>query len=167
MRQWPPQCGNTSMAEPCEDTGIEEITFKLLKDAGFRGLGSVEYKRDQRSGQLLIIEPTVGRVNLQSAIAYAAGVNMPYFALCDMLGLKLPKLNIPSRHFHWLCEPHELLNVRHQIRSGEFSTFGWLRSLRGRRYYALFEWSDPMPLVHYFCKSLKTMVKRLVTLGRP
>jgi len=75
IRQWPPGTGSISMAVPTEDPGIGEISLKLFKDLNVSGFGSVEYKRDSESGRLVIMEPTVGRVNLQSAIIDAAGVS--------------------------------------------------------------------------------------------
>jgi predicted ATP-grasp superfamily ATP-dependent carboligase len=151
IRQWPPGTGSTSMAVPTEDPGIGEISLKLFKDLNVSGFGSVEFKRDAESGRLLIMEPTVGRVNLQSAITDAAGVALPYYALCDMLGLSMPELEKHLRHVKWLCEPYEINNVLRHMRAGRFyALWEYVRSIRGRRRYALFAWNDPMPLFCFF-----------------
>jgi len=159
IRQWPPETGSTSMAVPSEDPGIGQISLRLFKDLNVSGFGSVEFKRDAESGRLLIMEPTVGRVNLQSAIADAAEVTLPYYALCDMLGLSLPELKRHPRHVKWLCEPHEINNILRHLRSAEFSALReYMRSIKGRRRYALFAWDDPMPLVYFFYLFLKHKV---------
>ena len=53
----------------------------------YRGLGSMEYKRDPRDNKYYMIEPTVGRADLQSGIADINGLNIPLIAYFDILGL--------------------------------------------------------------------------------
>jgi len=161
IRQWPQETGSTSMAVPSEDMGIGEISLRLFEALDVRGFCSVEYKRDAESGRMLIMEPTVGRVNLQSDITDAAGVAMTYYALCDMLGMNPPVIESHPRQVKWLCEPHEMHNIISHLRSGRASVLReYFHTIRGRRRYALFAWDDPLPLMHFFYRYAKHAVLR-------
>ena len=55
---------------------VSALSRRILGDVGCRGFCSVEYKRDPRTGNFYIIEPTVGRVDLQLGVAIANGVDI-------------------------------------------------------------------------------------------
>src|SRR5215475_4042492 len=54
------------------------------------GLGSMEFKRDVRSGRFFMIEPTVGRADWQEEIATLHGANIPLAAYLHEMGLAVP-----------------------------------------------------------------------------
>src|SRR5699024_4577683 len=62
----------------------------FFRDTGVSGLASMEYKRDRRTGDFYMIEPTVGRTDYQEEVATLNGVNIPLAAYCTKLGLPLP-----------------------------------------------------------------------------
>src|SRR2546421_333726 len=61
----PPAIGNTAVCVPAPEVADELVapTMQFIDRLGYRGLGSLEFKRDRRSGRSLIIEPTVGRTD--------------------------------------------------------------------------------------------------------
>ena len=46
----------------------------------------MEFKRDARTGEFLMIEPTVGRVDWQEEVATLNGVNIPLAAYLHEIG---------------------------------------------------------------------------------
>jgi len=124
---------------------VERLAAEVLASVGFRGIGSVEFKRSSRDGRLYIVEPTVGRVNLQSGIATAAGVNIPFIALCDALGLPLPESGAVRTDQRWLDERSDLDSARYYVQRGSLTRMAWLRSLRGPRTHLYFSLTDPLP----------------------
>jgi predicted ATP-grasp superfamily ATP-dependent carboligase len=85
----PPEVGSTGI---CVDAGehtdaVARETERFIAAAGYRGIGSVEFKRDRRTGVFVIVEPTIGRTDWQEEIATQCGVNLPlqsYLAECGL-----------------------------------------------------------------------------------
>jgi D-aspartate ligase len=75
----PPNVGSTGI---CVEAGeqaaaVADEAQRFIRAAAFRGIGSIEFKRDRRTGRLVIVEPTIGRPNWQEEIATQCGVNLP------------------------------------------------------------------------------------------
>lgn len=142
IRQWPPLCGNTSAAVPFPDSGISDSAGRLLASAGCAGFGSVEYKRDPRSGQYLITEPTVGRPDSQTGLALGNGVDLVSRAYSHLTGIALPEGSPPARPRRWIAFAEDRKAARHYHRMGQLTVGGYLRSLRGPRIYAVWHPRD-------------------------
>jgi D-aspartate ligase len=84
----PPRVGSTALCTEAEDpTGeLVRLTQRYLSTVGYVGIGGLEFKRDQRSGRFIIVEPTVGRTDWQAEIATLCGVNLPLAAYRTALG---------------------------------------------------------------------------------
>jgi len=74
--QWPPLGGSTAICTNLDNPEIEAISRDLMKNAGLRGLGSLEFKFNRNNQTYQITEPTIGRNNYQSRIAVCAGHNI-------------------------------------------------------------------------------------------
>ncbi|GAY12227.1 hypothetical protein [Pseudonocardia sp. N23] len=101
--QWPVGTGCTALATTATDEELHTLTSDLLDAAGHIGVGSLEVKRSTADGKLYITEPTVGRPNLQSNVATAAGINLTLLQYRDALGLDLPVMPAP-RPAVWIHE---------------------------------------------------------------
>lgn len=148
LRQWPPETGQSSLGEECRNDLVREETLRFFQAAGFCGLGYLEMKRDQRSGQYFLVEPNIGRPTGRSAIAEAGGVELLYTMYCDALGWPLPTNR--EQHYgqvKWIHLRRDFQSALHYWRRGELTGAEWLRSLRGRKAYALFSWRDPGPFL--------------------
>lgn len=89
----PPSVGSTAICIPETEIAelLEQETRTFLKRVPYRGLGSLEFKRDIRTGKLMIIEPTVGRTDWQEEVATLCGKNLPAIAYCLSLDCELPR----------------------------------------------------------------------------
>lgn len=92
LRSWPPRIGGTASctAAPEFQGELTAQTTDFFRQAGFVGMGSMEYKRDRRDGRFYMIEPTVGRTDFQEEVATIHGVNIPLAAYCHEVGLPPP-----------------------------------------------------------------------------
>jgi predicted ATP-grasp superfamily ATP-dependent carboligase len=81
LLQYPRLTGSTAICVDRPDAELEELTARLFKEAGCRGLASLEVKRSAHDGRYVITEPTVGRPNLQSGAAVLGGVNLHGIAM--------------------------------------------------------------------------------------
>lgn len=146
IRQWPPEIGESSLGEECRNDTVLEEAVKLFKSVRYRGLGYVELKRDECSGQHFIMEPNVGRPTGRSPIAEAGGVELVYTMYCDALGWSLPS-NLVQKYgdAKWISLRRDLQSAFYSLRRGELTFRDWWYSVRGQKAYDLFSWADPWP----------------------
>lgn len=148
LRQWPIESGTSSLGEEVRNDAVLDTAVQLFQRAGYRGLAYVEMKHDRRTGQMVIIEPNVGRPTGRSAIAEAGGVELLYTMYCHVLGLPLPG----SRQqcytgVKWIYLRHDAQSAFAYWRRGELSLRSWWRSWRGRKAYAVWSLRDPGPFI--------------------
>lgn len=135
----PPAVGSTAicMAAPELAEPLCAITRDFLTRVDYRGFGSVEFKRDVRSGRLLIIEPTVGRTDWQEEIATLCGVNLPLLAYQTALKIAPQLDSVPSgKPLVWRSDWRIPLPPKFPPRT---------RVIDGH-----FRWADPLPAVYYY-----------------
>lgn len=133
----PPGVGSTGL---CVDAGehaasLAREALRFIQASGYRGIGSVEYKRDRRSGRFVIVEPTVGRSDWQEEIATQCGVNLPlqaYLADCGLPPEPPTPLAAPQA---WSTS---LFHPRPPLPAGVCLRDGWLRL------------ADPLPGLHHY-----------------
>jgi predicted ATP-grasp superfamily ATP-dependent carboligase len=132
----PPAIGTTALcvAAPEVTPELTAATLEFITRVGYRGLGSLEFKRDRRDGHLLIIEPTVGRTDWQEEIATLCGVNLPLITYCSEAGQPAPPAVEPRLRIAWRSSAGH----RARLASGMRVIDGFSR------------WSDPVPAVHYY-----------------
>ena len=149
LRQWPPEFGVGCLSEEYRDEVVLETTTRLFESVGFRGLGYLEMKRDERTGNSLIVEANIGRPTGRSATAEAAGVELLYAMYCDAVGLPLPAgLTQPYAGTKWIYFVSDIRAAHHQWRRKELTIREWWRSLQGPKVDAVFSAADPLPFVY-------------------
>ena len=100
---WPPAVGTTAscMAAPEAHDELHRLTEAFFAAVSFVGMGSMEYKRDARTGAFFMIEPTVGRVDWQEEVATLNGVNIPLAAYRYETGAAAAPSVIPAQSVIW------------------------------------------------------------------
>jgi len=146
IRSWPPRIGNTASAEPfSDDQPLRELATRFLDATGFSGLGSVEFKRSPDTGAYLLIEPTVGRTDYQSAIAPANGVNIPYVAYCDLLGLPVPAAEPATSLVKWMDTANDHRSALAAIGAVTLTESGYRDSIAPPRVETIYDRDDRGP----------------------
>jgi len=162
LRQWPPGTGTSCLGEECRNDGVLQETVRLFQTAGFHGLAYLEMKRDARTGELVIIEPNVGRPTGRSAIAEAGGVELVYTMYCDATGRPLPEARQQQyRGVKWIYWRRDLQSSWHYWRGGQLTLRQWWRSWRGPKGCAVFSWSDPGPFLADFTRAARLSLERV------
>lgn len=107
---WPPGVGMTASctAAPEVHATLHPLTEAFFAKMSFEGMGSMEFKRDVRTGAFLMIEPTVGRLDWQEEVATLNGVNIPLAAYRHEIGMdagRTPETTVPAiwrdAWMHW------------------------------------------------------------------
>ncbi len=136
----PPMIGNTAVCAAAPEAAAElaHQTQRFVERVGYRGLGSLEFKRDRRSGEFVIIEPTVGRTDWQEEIATLCGINLPLITYRAEAGLP-----VPAPPQSWANSPAWRATLRYRAPHG-------LLPANTRLVDGFWRWSDPLPAVHYY-----------------
>jgi predicted ATP-grasp superfamily ATP-dependent carboligase len=149
LRQWEPVTGRACLAIEARNDVVLETTISLFRSLSYTGLAYLEMKRHAETGEHLIIEPNVGRPTGRAAMAEASGVEFMATMYCDTLGLSLPdRREQQYTGLKWIHFLRDLQASWHHWRSGTLSVGDWLRSLRGRKAFAVFSVRDPLPFFH-------------------
>jgi D-aspartate ligase len=84
----PPRVGCTALcvAAPEEHQALAAQTQAFATCSHYHGIGGLEFKRHRRTGEFVVVEPTVGRTDWQEEIATLCGVNLPVIAYRTALG---------------------------------------------------------------------------------
>ncbi len=136
----PPEIGNTAicMAAPQAADELRALALQFVARVGYRGLGSLEFKRDSRTGRFILIEPTVGRTDWQEEIATLCGVNLPLLTYWAELGRPAVVNAGTVTPVAWRS------SIAHRSPPGAL--------LPGTRVIdGFFRWSDPLPAIQYYC----------------
>ena len=161
LRQWPPEAGDSCLGEECRNDVVLKETVRLFGSVGYRGLGYLELKRDARSKDFFIVEPNIGRPTGRSAIAEAGGVELLYTMYCDATGLPLPEKRAQKYNgVKWIQLRKDCQSALHYWRNGELTLSEWWQSWRGRKAYAVFSWSDPVPFLADLINAARTVFSR-------
>ena len=159
--QWPPQLGNTCIAENVHNNEIERWGRQLFDAVDYRGCGSVEFKFDQRDQTFKITEPTVGRTNLQSGIALLHGSDIPWAYYCDMVGIDYESPAHRSRDVLWSDEGSVLRYVSHYGGRDVFNLTMLKKFLCYKKGFAYFSWRDPMPFIVFVWRMMNVMIGKI------
>lgn len=167
LRQWPPETGTSCLGEECRNDAVLETSIRLFQGVNYHGLGYLEMKRDQRTGQHFIIEPNIGRPTGRSAIAEAGGVELLYTKYCDLANLPLPA-NREQKYegVKWIYLMNDIRSSFYYWRRRELTFREWWQSVRGTKKFAVLSWNDPAPFLHHiwgaFLIVIKAQISRLV-----
>ena len=155
IRQWPPEVGMSCLGEECRNDIVLDTALQLFKGVRLHGIGHLEMKRDERTGQHLIVEAHVVRPTGRSPISEAGGVPLLYTMYCDALGWPLPPN--PGQQYgsvKWIHIRRDIQSALYYWRRHELTIGDWVRSWRGLKAHAVFSWSDPGPFIADLARAL-------------
>jgi D-aspartate ligase len=157
LRQYPRGFGVGTLVETFHQPEVIRRALSFARAIDFRGIGNIEYKKDERTGKYYLVElnPRLWQQNSQAA---ACGIDFPVICYNDLLGLETPRrLEFPDG-VKWLDPLADFQAFVDLRKSGELGMAGWMRSWQGVRAQSLFAWNDVMPFmvdIEYGLKLLK------------
>lgn len=145
IRQYPVEFGRGSIAESFHDPEFSELGLGFFRDINYRGFGTVEFKRDDRDGELKLTDLNprwVKPINLPTA----SGVDFPLIHYLDLAGqAPAPQLTFKAG-VRWLDTVSDLATAVPAIRAQELSPWTWASSLIGVRSFPDFAMDDWGPV---------------------
>jgi predicted ATP-grasp superfamily ATP-dependent carboligase len=143
-RQYPVDFGlSSSFVEAVELPELLGPARRLLELMGLSGMVEVEFKRDVRDGRdkLLDVNP---RAWGWHALCQTCGVDFPLLAYRDALGEPLPECRVRYGP-RWRRLLTDLPAAVVEVRRGESTALGYLRSFAGTTERSVLDARDPLP----------------------
>jgi predicted ATP-grasp superfamily ATP-dependent carboligase len=161
LRQYPVGQGDGSYQVVVRVPEVRDLGDRFFRGMGYRGLGTIEFKKDPRSGVFKLIEVNPRSVSGQ-AMSTAAGMDIPYMAYADIGEVARQE---PTESFR---EPVYFVNERWDVQSflqnrrmGNLTFAGWVRSFLGKKVAcAFFAWDDPGPAARMWGTVLRNALRR-------
>ena len=161
LRIYPLDFGTSSFLVGVRCPEVERMAVDLLERIGYRGTGSVAFKRDARDGKLYVLELN-GRLIGPTIHSLRCGVNLPLLAYLDLTGQSPSPAPPMCPGVRFLDLTPDILVFRELHRRGELGLLEWLRSLASARVYSHFDARDPLP----FLATRRNDLRRAVALAR-
>jgi predicted ATP-grasp superfamily ATP-dependent carboligase len=143
LRQYPLRAGDASAQEICDRPDVAEIGLRLLAVTGHRGPATVEFRRDERDGRLVLMEINARTILGQEMIT-RSGLDVPLIAYHDAKALPLPPAN-PTVPVRWIHLASDYRAFRELRRDGAITSMAWLASIASCRAFAYFALDDLAP----------------------
>ena len=145
-RQHPMDFGHAStFAELVDIPEMQKIAEKFLGLINYYGFAEVEFMQDPRDGNYKLIEVNP-RVWGWHTIAIASGVNLPYLLYQDMIGEEMD-IRLPIDNLKWVRLITDVPTVLSEIIGGRLRIRDYLKSMKGKKEFAVFALNDPLPFL--------------------
>ncbi|MBM3212322.1 hypothetical protein FJZ33_08885 [Candidatus Poribacteria bacterium] len=144
IRQYPTDFGVGTLVESLRYDELKELGLVFFMGIQYRGIGSIEFKKDDRDGRLKMIELNP-RLWQQNCHATRCGMNFPLIQYLDLTGQN-PK---PQTDFiegiKWFDATSDFQAFFDYFRKGQLSPWRWVRSWIDAKAFATFAWDDLGP----------------------
>jgi predicted ATP-grasp superfamily ATP-dependent carboligase len=144
MRVLPLGYGSSCYVHSFCDADLEEVALRLLSGVRYQGLGGLEFKKDPRDGLYKVIEFNT-RYGMWDGLGIKCGVDNPYLAYCDALGLPVEPQRTYPEGIIWVDWQRDVRVFWLLRKQGKLTLRQWLQSLRGEKMWAVYSGDDWRP----------------------
>lgn len=145
-RQFPRDFGRAStFVVAVELPELSELASQLLRAIHYTGLAEVEFMWSVKRARFELLEVNA-RLWAWHGLAISAGLDIPYVAFAEALGLNSP-IGTVRQGTKWVRPWADVRAAAQEILSGTLSIRQYLISLRGKTVFSLFSLSDPIPFI--------------------
>jgi predicted ATP-grasp superfamily ATP-dependent carboligase len=135
----------TTFAELVDIPEMQKIAEQFLSLINYYGIAEVEFMKDPQNGEYKLLEVNP-RVWGWHSLAIAAGVDFPYILYRDMIGEKI-EFKPPLKHLKWVRLTTDIPTVFLEIIKGRMKIADYITSMKGKKEFAVFSFSDPLPFL--------------------
>jgi D-aspartate ligase len=144
IRQWPIKFGVGSVVQSIYYPELLRVGEKLFRDINYRGVGSAEFKLDEKDGKLKLIEINP-RYWQQNILADKCGMNFPLIDYLEVTGQKPKQIVDFGVGIKWMNILSDFKSFLSYRKLGELNSWKWLNSLRGKKVFSVFALDDIIP----------------------
>ncbi len=146
IRQYPVDFGVGTMVESLCYDELRELGLTFFRGIQYRGIGSIEFKRDERDGRLKMIELNP-RLWQQNHHATRCGMNFPLIQYLDLTGQNPEPHTEFTEGIKWFDEMADFRAFWDYFRRGQLMPWTWVRSWIDAKSFATFAWDDLAPFL--------------------
>ncbi len=148
IRTYPNDYGLSCSLRLIKHPEMAAISLDVLKRLRFKGPIKIDYKLDEKSGKLYLLELNP-RYNMWHYIGARAGINLPALAYHYLIDGVAGKVQTDyETDIKWISGIQEWFTFRDMKKQGLISTGQWLASLSGRRIYQTWAGDDLKPVMY-------------------
>ena len=141
IHQNPIHFGIAACAQSIKDEKLMQIGTKLFNAINYRGVGSAEFKYDERDGKTKLIEIN-SRYWQQNALADFCGMNFPlmdYLCATNQEVLKIEKFDTGKKYLNLFSSYQSFKQYR---KVNELTFKRWINDISGKKTIAFFHLDD-------------------------
>lgn len=156
IRQFPVEFGIGTTMESFHDPLVKRIGLDFMENIGYRGIGSIELKLDDRTGKYMMIElnPRLWAQNIQ---ATCAGVNFPLIQYLDVTGQQMGEEPEWRDGVRWMDAFEDAQSFWWYHQRGQMNVTDLIRSWMDVDCAAYFALDDPGPFLCQTGHGVETM----------
>jgi predicted ATP-grasp superfamily ATP-dependent carboligase len=144
MRQHPMDFGTaTTYAMTCDIPQLEELALRILRKMNYYGLSEVEFMFDEKEQVYKLLDINT-RTWAWHTLGAKAGVNFSLLLFQDMHH-ENPLVESFETGVKWIRELTDVIIVITEMAKGSLKFNEYLKSLTGKKEFAVFSWRDPLP----------------------
>ncbi len=156
IRQYPPDAGTILSGHVIPHDELFELADRFIQRLGFYGISNIEFKQDPRDNTFKLMEINA-RPGMWNYSATASGVNLFYYLYSELMGKKYNDVFSSSKELIWTVLSKDFYYSlfgfkRKGYKEYSLSLNDWLKSLKGKKVFAILSFKDPLPclaqLVH-------------------
>ena len=144
IRQQPISYGVGAVVQSVYYPELKEVGEKLFTKIGYRGVGSAEFKLDEKDGRLKLIELNC-RYWQQNILSERCGMNFPFIDYLEVTDQKPKQISSFHKGIKWVNIYMDFDSYISYRRLKELSLREWLNSLRGIKVFSDFASDDILP----------------------
>nr|WP_321497939.1 hypothetical protein [uncultured Methanolobus sp.] len=145
-REHPMGSGTATLAESINTPEIIQSGHKFLKYIDYYGISEIEFKKDSRDGKYKLIEMNA-RSWLWISLARRAGVDFASMLYSDMQDKTYYGNETFTENIIWMHIYTDLWISLKEILGGRLKLKDYLNSIKPKKEFAVFSYSDPLPFI--------------------
>jgi D-aspartate ligase len=125
-RQFPIDFGIGTFMRSVNSPELSMLGQKFFDGIGYTGIGSIEFKKDEKDGNYKLIElnPRFWQQNIQATYA---GINFPYINYLDCIGIQVEQNLKFKEGISWVALEEDFRSFLANRKRGEISLSKWLK----------------------------------------
>jgi len=163
LRQWPIEAGLSTYAISTNNRELISLGRKYCEGIGYTGVGSMQFKYDDRDGQLKLIELNP-RLWLTNILATCAGINVPYIYYLDCIGEKVTPSLTYKENISWLYTVGDIQSFWATRKTGDLSFTEWVKSVLSADCFLYYARDDLKPVCKHYASVAEHSLKRIFRL---
>jgi len=157
IRLMPAHYGMGCLVESVKCQEVVDLAINILDKLQYRGLGMVQFKRDDRDGQLYLLEINP-RFTVWTGLPVACGFDLPYYYYQVCTGNRYEVPDDYPAGIKWWNPVRDVMAMNIYLKDGTWTFGKWFLSIISMPKNAYFSWDDPLPGINAMIVIIKYLL---------